>query len=52
MEDDVLHTQIALQLTENWTIIAAQFKNKMAGQCRRRWYHYLNSEWMGVLAIV
>uniref|UniRef100_A0A0D9X1Q2 Uncharacterized protein n=1 Tax=Leersia perrieri TaxID=77586 RepID=A0A0D9X1Q2_9ORYZ len=28
----------------SWTIIAAQFKDKTARQCRRRWYNYLNSE--------
>uniref|UniRef100_A0A0D3GTT9 Uncharacterized protein n=1 Tax=Oryza barthii TaxID=65489 RepID=A0A0D3GTT9_9ORYZ len=43
-EDDVLRTQIALHGTDNWTIIAAQFKDKTARQCRRRWYNYLNSE--------
>ncbi|KAF0906851.1 hypothetical protein E2562_013246 [Oryza meyeriana var. granulata] len=43
-EDDVLRTQIAIHGTDNWTIIAAQFKDKTARQCRRRWYNYLNSE--------
>uniref|UniRef100_A0A0E0LNL6 Uncharacterized protein n=1 Tax=Oryza punctata TaxID=4537 RepID=A0A0E0LNL6_ORYPU len=43
-EDNVLRTQIALHGTDNWTIIAAQFKDKTARQCRRRWYNYLNSE--------
>uniref|UniRef100_J3MN70 Uncharacterized protein n=1 Tax=Oryza brachyantha TaxID=4533 RepID=J3MN70_ORYBR len=43
-EDDVLRTQIALHGTDNWTIIAAQYKDKTARQCRRRWYNYLNSE--------
>ncbi|XP_062189100.1 transcription factor MYB124-like isoform X2 [Phragmites australis] len=43
-EDGVLRAQIALHGTDNWTIIAAQFKDKTARQCRRRWYNYLNSE--------
>ncbi|KAG2638525.1 transcription factor MYB124-like [Panicum virgatum] len=43
-EDNVLRAQIALHGTDNWTIIAAQFKDKTARQCRRRWYNYLNSE--------
>ncbi|XP_022680418.1 transcription factor MYB88 isoform X2 [Setaria italica] len=43
-EDSVLRAQIALHGTDNWTIIAAQFKDKTARQCRRRWYNYLNSE--------
>lgn len=40
----MLRAQIALHGTDNWTIIAAQFKDKTARQCRRRWYNYLNSE--------
>ncbi|PUZ73040.1 hypothetical protein GQ55_2G442900 [Panicum hallii var. hallii] len=43
-EDSVLRAQIAHHGTDNWTIIAAQFKDKTARQCRRRWYNYLNSE--------
>ncbi|XP_062186401.1 transcription factor MYB124-like [Phragmites australis] len=43
-EDGVLRAQIAIHGTDNWTIIAAQFKDKTARQCRRRWYNYLNSE--------
>ncbi|KAL6841723.1 hypothetical protein ACP4OV_028235 [Aristida adscensionis] len=43
-EDGVLRDQIARHGTDNWTIIAAQFKDKTARQCRRRWYNYLNSE--------
>ncbi|KAK3125772.1 hypothetical protein QOZ80_7BG0609560 [Eleusine coracana subsp. coracana] len=43
-EDGVLRSQIAIHGTDNWTIIAAQFKDKTARQCRRRWYNYLNSE--------
>ncbi|CAN6206165.1 unnamed protein product [Urochloa humidicola] len=43
-EDSVLRAQITLHGTDNWTIIAAQFKDKTARQCRRRWYNYLNSE--------
>ncbi|KAL6657552.1 hypothetical protein ACP70R_005332 [Stipagrostis hirtigluma subsp. patula] len=43
-EDGVLRAQIALHGTDNWTIIAAQFKDKTARQCRRRWYNYLNAE--------
>ncbi|KAG2646970.1 hypothetical protein PVAP13_2KG541700 [Panicum virgatum] len=43
-EDNVLRAQIAQHGTDNWTIIAAQFKDKTARQCRRRWYNYLNSE--------
>ncbi|KAJ1291998.1 hypothetical protein BS78_02G359400 [Paspalum vaginatum] len=43
-EDGVLRAQIAHHGTDNWTIIAAQFKDKTARQCRRRWYNYLNSE--------
>ncbi|TVU23132.1 hypothetical protein EJB05_30275 [Eragrostis curvula] len=43
-EDGVLRSQIAIHGTDNWTLIAAQFKDKTARQCRRRWYNYLNSE--------
>ncbi|KAM0908297.1 hypothetical protein ACQ4PT_015541 [Festuca glaucescens] len=43
-EDDVLRAQIAHLGTENWTVIATQFKDKTARQCRRRWYNYLNTE--------
>ncbi|XP_043725204.1 transcription factor MYB124-like [Telopea speciosissima] len=43
-EDDILREQISLNGTENWTIIAAKFKDKTTRQCRRRWYTYLNSE--------
>uniref|UniRef100_A0ACD5UK79 Uncharacterized protein n=1 Tax=Avena sativa TaxID=4498 RepID=A0ACD5UK79_AVESA len=43
-EDDVLRAQIAHHGTENWTVIATQFKDKTARQCRRRWYNYLNTE--------
>ncbi|XP_020080777.1 transcription factor MYB124-like isoform X2 [Ananas comosus] len=43
-EDDLLREQIALHGTDNWTSIAAQFKDKTSRQCRRRWYTYLNSE--------
>ncbi|KQK15093.1 transcription factor MYB124 isoform X2 [Brachypodium distachyon] len=43
-EDDVLRAQIAHHGTDNWTIIATQFNDKTARQCRRRWYNYLNTE--------
>ncbi|XP_048555248.1 transcription factor MYB88-like isoform X3 [Triticum urartu] len=43
-EDDVLRAQIAHHGTDNWTVIATQFKDKTARQCRRRWYNYLNTE--------
>ncbi|XP_047066855.1 transcription factor MYB124-like [Lolium rigidum] len=43
-EDDVLRAQIAHLGTDNWTVIATQFKDKTARQCRRRWYNYLNTE--------
>ncbi|XP_043725205.1 transcription factor MYB124-like [Telopea speciosissima] len=43
-EDDILREQISLNGTENWTIIAAKFKDKTTRQCRRRWYTYLNSD--------
>ncbi|XP_042515759.1 transcription factor MYB124-like isoform X2 [Macadamia integrifolia] len=43
-EDDILREQISLHGTENWTIIAAKFKDKTTRQCRRRWYTYLNSD--------
>lgn len=40
----MLRAQIAHHGTENWTVIATQFKDKTARQCRRRWYNYLNTE--------
>ncbi|XP_064985358.1 transcription factor MYB124-like isoform X1 [Musa acuminata AAA Group] len=43
-EDDLLREHIALHGTDNWTSIAALFKDKTSRQCRRRWYTYLNSE--------
>nr|DAD34818.1 TPA_asm: hypothetical protein HUJ06_005458 [Nelumbo nucifera] len=43
-EDDILREQISIHGTENWSIIAAKFKDKTTRQCRRRWYTYLNSE--------
>ncbi|KAJ8773693.1 hypothetical protein K2173_006343 [Erythroxylum novogranatense] len=43
-EDDILREQISLHGTENWSIIAAKFKDKTTRQCRRRWYTYLNSD--------
>ncbi|KAF8378420.1 hypothetical protein HHK36_029759 [Tetracentron sinense] len=43
-EDDILREQISIHGTENWTIIAANFKDKTTRQCRRRWYTYLNSD--------
>ncbi|KAJ4961357.1 hypothetical protein NE237_021267 [Protea cynaroides] len=43
-EDDILREQISLHGNENWTIIAAKFKDKTTRQCRRRWYTYLNSD--------
>nr|XP_010926224.1 transcription factor MYB124 isoform X2 [Elaeis guineensis] len=43
-EDDLLREQVALHGTENWTRIAAQFKDKTGRQCRRRWNTYLNAE--------
>nr|BAJ92519.1 predicted protein [Hordeum vulgare subsp. vulgare] len=43
-EDDVLRAQIAHHGTDNWAVIATQFKDKTARQCRRRWYNYLNTE--------
>ncbi|KAL5722697.1 Transcription factor [Ranunculus cassubicifolius] len=43
-EDDTLREQISIHGTENWAIIAAQFKDKTTRQCRRRWYTYLNSD--------
>lgn len=43
-EDDILREQISIHGTENWAIIAAQFKDKTTRQCRRRWYTYLNSD--------
>ncbi|KAF9625398.1 hypothetical protein IFM89_022383 [Coptis chinensis] len=43
-EDDILREQIGIHGTENWAIIAAQFKDKTTRQCRRRWYTYLNSD--------
>ncbi|XP_042485329.1 transcription factor MYB124 isoform X3 [Macadamia integrifolia] len=43
-EDDILREQISIHGTENWTIIAAKFKDKTTRQCRRRWYTYLNTD--------
>ncbi|XP_043704676.1 transcription factor MYB88 isoform X2 [Telopea speciosissima] len=43
-EDDILREQISHHGTENWTIIAAKFKDKTTRQCRRRWYTYLNTD--------
>ncbi|KAJ4973465.1 hypothetical protein NE237_006639 [Protea cynaroides] len=43
-EDDILREQIGLHGTDNWTIIAAKFKDKTTRQCRRRWYTYLNTD--------
>ncbi|CAN8293550.1 unnamed protein product [Cochlearia groenlandica] len=43
-EDVILRDHITLHGTENWTIIASNFKDKSTRQCRRRWYTYLNSD--------
>jgi myb proto-oncogene protein len=43
-EDDILREQIRINGTENWAIIASNFKDKTTRQCRRRWYTYLNSD--------
>ncbi|CAH8353853.1 unnamed protein product [Eruca vesicaria subsp. sativa] len=43
-EDVILRDQITLHGTENWAIIASNFKDKSTRQCRRRWYTYLNSD--------
>ncbi|KAF7112315.1 hypothetical protein RHSIM_RhsimUnG0242100 [Rhododendron simsii] len=43
-EDDILREQIRIHGTENWAIIASNFKDKTTRQCRRRWYTYLNSD--------
>ncbi|KAL3824152.1 hypothetical protein ACJIZ3_020181 [Penstemon smallii] len=43
-EDDVLREQINIHGTENWAIIASNFKDKTTRQCRRRWFTYLNSD--------
>nr|AXY87666.1 transcription factor MYB124-like isoform X2 [Cymbidium sinense] len=43
-EDDLLRAQVALHGSDNWTIVAAQFKDKTGRQCRRRWLTYLNTE--------
>ncbi|KAK1261163.1 Myb-related protein 3R-1 [Acorus gramineus] len=43
-EDDSLREQIKIHGTENWTAIAAKFKDKTSRQCRRRWYTYLSTE--------
>ncbi|XP_074274562.1 transcription factor MYB124-like isoform X1 [Silene latifolia] len=43
-EDDILRDQISIHGTDNWTIIASNFKDKTTRQCRRRWYTYLNSD--------
>ncbi|PSR88351.1 Myb-related protein like [Actinidia chinensis var. chinensis] len=43
-EEDILREQIRIHGTENWAIIASNFKDKTTRQCRRRWYTYLNSD--------
>ncbi|KAI0506989.1 hypothetical protein KFK09_013107 [Dendrobium nobile] len=43
-EDDLLREQVAVHGSDNWTIIAANFKDKTGRQCRRRWLTYLNTE--------
>ncbi|KAL8142351.1 hypothetical protein V2J09_015383 [Rumex salicifolius] len=43
-EDDILREQISIHGTDNWTIIASNFKDKTTRQCRRRWYTYLNTD--------
>ncbi|XP_012847460.1 PREDICTED: myb-related protein B [Erythranthe guttata] len=43
-EDDILREQIRVHGTENWAIIASNFKDKTTRQCRRRWFTYLNSD--------
>ncbi|CAA6665145.1 unnamed protein product [Spirodela intermedia] len=43
-EDDLLRAQVGIHGIENWTSIAAQFKDKTGRQCRRRWFTYLNTE--------
>ncbi|XP_078444905.1 transcription factor MYB124-like [Wolffia australiana] len=43
-EDDLLREQVEIHGMENWTSIAAAFKDKTGRQCRRRWFTYLNTE--------
>ncbi|ONK75466.1 uncharacterized protein A4U43_C03F17130 [Asparagus officinalis] len=43
-EDELLQEQVCAKGTDNWTSIAAKFKDKTSRQCRRRWCTYLNSE--------
>ncbi|KAL0917018.1 hypothetical protein M5K25_012057 [Dendrobium thyrsiflorum] len=43
-EDDLLREQVTVHGSDNWTIIAANFKDKTGRQCRRRWFTYLNTE--------
>ncbi|KAL7132888.1 hypothetical protein ABFS83_12G105000 [Erythranthe nasuta] len=43
-EDDILREQIRVHGTENWAIIASNFRDKTTRQCRRRWFTYLNSD--------
>ncbi|XP_059309709.1 transcription factor MYB124-like isoform X2 [Lycium ferocissimum] len=43
-EDDILREQIRIDGTDNWTIIASNFKDKTTRQCKRRWFTYLNSD--------
>ncbi|KAG0467004.1 hypothetical protein HPP92_018584 [Vanilla planifolia] len=43
-EDDLLREQVSVHGCDNWTVIAAQFKDKTGRQCWRRWFTYLNTE--------
>ncbi|KAK8966294.1 Transcription factor MYB44 [Platanthera guangdongensis] len=43
-EDDLLRDQVAVNGSDNWTIIAARFKDKSGRQCRRRWLTHLSSD--------
>lgn len=43
-EDDLLREQVAVNGSDNWTIIASQFKDKTGRQCRRRWLTYLSTD--------
>ncbi|KAI3744527.1 hypothetical protein L1987_57610 [Smallanthus sonchifolius] len=43
-EDDILRDQIGIHGTDNWAIVASNFKDKTTRQCRRRWFTYLNSD--------
>ncbi|KAK8952152.1 Transcription factor MYB44 [Platanthera zijinensis] len=43
-EDDLLRDQVAVNGSDNWTIIAARFKDKTGRQCRRRWLTHLSSD--------